>query len=93
MSPANCNKCDRRGCKGNVVRDRFGNISKTIKCPGHVPLRPMRTSLLEKASVHDGWTTVLSEILKATKLRMVQHNGYPRFAFRDVSSQKLVQCY
>ena len=65
----NCNACQRK-CDGDVVRDDRGNFIAFVPCPGFQPLRPMRVSLLEKSSEHEGWQVAVSEILHRAKIRL-----------------------
>lgn len=89
MKPADCNNCDRK-CKGNVIRDRFGNIKEQRKCPGRIIPTPMKSSLLERASIYDGWADNLRKIMESVNLRIIKHNVYPGFAFRDTSSDEVI---
>jgi len=79
-----CNNCSRNGCKGDVIRGKRGNLIKFIACPGQVMPSRMKISLLENASRHDGYATVLSVILSRVNLRYVERTYYPGFALEVV---------
>lgn len=46
----NCNTCARKNCRGNIIRDKNGNIKKTKDCPGYIPFDDLKVSLLPKNS-------------------------------------------
>lgn len=79
-----CNNCSRKGCKSDVLRGKRGEFKKFITCPGQVIPTKMKMSLLENASRHDGYATVLNTILGRVNLRYVERTYYPGFALEVV---------
>lgn len=45
-----CNTCARKNCKGNIIRDKNGNPKSEKDCPGYVPYKDFRFSLVTKNS-------------------------------------------
>jgi len=79
-----CNNCSRKGCNGDVLRDKRGNFKKFFTCPGQVLPSQMKMSLLENISRHDGYATVLNTVLGRVNLRYAERTYYPGFALEVV---------
>ena len=77
-----CNRCGRKGCKGDLIREhRTGRIKQHLSCPGMVQPNVMRTTLLERASENDGSMMALGQILQELDLQFDQVPRYPYFRF------------
>ena len=76
-----CNRCSRKGCAGDVLRDRRGNIRKHLSCPGEMGQTPMKTTLLERASENPGSFNALGVVLGTMGLQFDQVPRYPFFRF------------
>jgi len=79
-----CNNCSKKGCNGDVLRGKRGEFKKFISCPGQVLPSKMKMSLLENASRHDGYATVLNVILAKVGLRYAERKYYPGFTFEVI---------
>jgi len=79
-----CNNCSRKGCNSDVVRGKRGDFKRRVVCPGQVFPARMKMSLLENASRHDGYATVLATILERVNLRYAERKHYPGFTFEVV---------
>jgi len=74
-----CNACANSKCNGDVIRGKKGSFKRKISCSGHVPLDSMRSTLLEKSSIHDGFATELNRILRPLRLVFQERKYYPFF--------------
>jgi len=79
-----CNNCSRKGCNGDVIRGKRGEFKRFVACPGQVLPSKIKMSLLENASRHDGYATVLNTILSKVGLRYAERNYYPGFTFEVI---------
>ena len=77
----NCNRCERKGCRGDVIRNRFGGIKQHLSCPGHQTPRSMKTTLLERASENEGSFVALGSVLAELGLQFDPIPRYPYFRF------------
>ena len=79
-----CNNCSRKGCNGDIIRGKRGDFKGFVGCPGQVMPSRMKMSLLENASRHDGYATVLNVILAKVGLRYAERKHYPGFTFEVI---------
>jgi len=85
-----CNRCSRKGCSGDVLRDRKGNIRKHLVCPGQIHMTPMKSTLLERASENTGSMMALGKVLEIMGLRFDQTMTYPYFRFLLNNEQEVI---
>ncbi len=76
-----CNCCGHSKCDGDVIRGKRGMFKKFIACPGPVDVRPMRVTLLERASEHEGFATELNRIARNMNMIFQERKYYPYFRF------------
>ena len=74
-----CNRCGNTSCQGDVIRGKRGSFKKKTVCRGQVSLPHMKTTLLERASEHDGFATELNRILRPLNLIFQERKYYPFF--------------
>jgi hypothetical protein len=86
-----CNRCERNGCRGDVIRDRRGGIKQWLSCPGHMEPRPMRCTLLERASENPGSFIALGKVLQTMGLQFDEIPRYPYFRFIVAESEQEVK--
>ena len=58
-----CNRCGRKGCGGDIIRDGKGGIKAHLICPGHTGVQPFRMPLLTLAAQNPGSLTALAPVL------------------------------
>ena len=78
-----CNRCERKGCRGDVIKDKWGNIKQWLTCPGWQPtnIHHMKTTLLERASENPNSFIALGKILQDLGLQFDQTPEFPYFRF------------
>lgn len=78
-----CNRCKRKGCRGDIIKDKWGNIKQHLTCPGWMPTERsyMKTTLLERASENPNSFIALGKILQKLGLQFDQIPHYPYFRF------------
>ncbi len=86
-----CNRCERKGCRGDVTRQRNGKPKHWLTCPGQVKPRHMKTTLLERASENDGSFVALGIILQQLGLQFDPTPRYPYFRFLITESEQEVK--
>ena len=87
----NCNRCVRKGCRGDVIRHRNGRPKQWLTCPGQMYPRHMKTTLLERASENDGSFVALGSVLQQLGLQFDQIPRYPYFRFIVSESEQEVK--
>ena len=84
----NCNCCERKGCRGDVIRHRNGSPKQWLTCPGQMRPRHMKTTLLERASENTNSFLCLGKILSELGLQYDQIPRYPYFRFIVAESEQ-----
>ena len=78
---ADCNRCSRKGCGGNIIRDGKGGIKAHLICPGYVEQPLFRVPLLTVAAQHSGSLTALAPALENLGLQLDLIPRSPGFRF------------
>jgi hypothetical protein len=76
-----CNRCGRKGCGGDVIRDGKGGIRSHLVCPGHTGVQPFRMPLLTLAAQNRGSLTALAPVLEQLGLQLDIIPRRPGFRF------------
>lgn len=76
-----CNKCGRKGCGGDVIRNGTGGIKSHLVCPGHTNAQPFRVPLLTLAAQNPGSLTALAPVLDYLGLQLDIIPRRPGFRF------------
>jgi hypothetical protein len=87
-----CNRCGRKGCRGDVIRDGKGGIKTHLTCPGMMTPTPMKQTLLEAASANpESFGNALNGICSSMNLRFDEIPRYPyfRFVFFDTDEEMI----
>jgi len=80
-SEVDCNRCARKGCGGDVIRDGKGGIKAHLICPGHVEQKSFYVPLLTIAAQHPGSLTALAPVLENLGLQLDLIPRHPGFRF------------
>ena len=86
-----CNKCGRKGCGGDVIRDRKGGIKTHLVCPGYSEPQPFRVPLLTIAAQNPGSLTALAPTLDFLGLQLDIIPRKPGFRFIVKSTDQEVR--
>ena len=76
-----CNRCGRKGCGGDVIRDGKGGIKTHLVCPGWSGVHPYRVPLLTIAAQNPGSLTALASVLDNLGLQLDIIPRKPGFRF------------
>ena len=76
-----CNKCGRKGCGGDIIRDGKGGIKTHLVCPGFTGAQPFRVPLLTLAAQNQGSLTALAPVLEQLGLQLDIIPRRPGFRF------------
>lgn len=76
-----CNRCGRKGCAGDILRDRKGGIKAYLVCPGFVKQQDFRVPLLTIAAQNPGSLTALAPVLDNLGLQLDIIPRRPGFRF------------
>jgi hypothetical protein len=89
MKNHDCNKC-ARSCRGDVIRERNGNVKQWLVCPGQILPLCMRTTLTERASENDGSINALGKLLHEFGLQFDPIPNYPYFRLILANKQEVL---
>ena len=86
-----CNKCGRKGCGGDIIRDGKGGIKAHLVCPGFTGTQPFRVPLLTLAAQNSGSLTALAPVLEQLGLQLDIIPRRPGFRFIIKSTDQEVR--
>jgi len=86
-----CNRCGRKGCGGDVIRDGKGGIKAHLVCPGYSGVQPFRVPLLTMAAQNPGSLTALAPVLEQLGLQLDMIPRKPGFRFIVKSTDQEVR--
>ncbi len=86
-----CNRCARKGCGGDVIRDGKGGIKSHLVCPGFRSQQPFRMPLLTLAAQNTGSLTALAPVLEQLGLQLDIIPRKPGFRFMIKSTDQEVR--
>jgi len=76
-----CNKCGRKSCGGDVIRNGTGGIKSHLVCPGFSKQQDFRMPLLAIAAQNSGSLTALAPVLDSLGLQLDMIPRHPGFRF------------
>jgi len=76
-----CNKCGRKSCGGDVIRNGTGGIKSYLVCPGFAKQQDFHMPLLAIAAQNPGSLTALAPVLDDMGLQLDMIPRSPGFRF------------